>query len=293
VSKLGLLKEKYTEAQDSLRALKEHTIDNFGFEWLEYARFGWDDPVFNLEREERVFFAKTFLSPEVLRGSLVLDAGCGNGRYSHWAAAHGGRVIGIDLGDGVESAVANLADHENVQIVQGDIFNLPFADSTFEVIFAIGVLMHTGDARRATNSLIGKLKSGGSLSLRLYGRGNLIYEFVDATLRRQTSKMSIPKLMSLAKKLYATRRLLERTGTALQVTRFVRLDPHPHCIFDWYAAPIATHHTYDEVYGWLRTQGLAVSATHQNSEAPRNRVGQLLHSIVGRPQTVTVKAIKP
>jgi SAM-dependent methyltransferase/uncharacterized protein YbaR (Trm112 family) len=277
--------------EDPLHLLKQDTIRNFGFEWIEYARFGWDDPVYNIAYEEAVFRRKALLEPAELEGRLVLDAGCGNGRYSYWAASYGARVIGVDLGDGVESAAANTRDLPEVQIVQGDIFRLPFAGRTFDAAFSIGVLMHTGDAKRATASLAGLVRPGGSLTVHLYGKGNIVYEAVDWTLRKWTTRMSVERLQRLTRRLYRSRQALERVGIANFAHRFVHLGPHPHIIFDWYAAPVATHHTYPEVLGWFAEMGLPVVRTSAEQGISRGR--RMLRRLGGGAPVVTVRGKVP
>lgn len=274
---------------DRLDELKRSTIERFGFEWTEYARFGWDDPVYDAQRERAVFLRKSLLGEEDLRGKLVLDAGSGNGRYSAWAARLGGRVFAVDLGDGVDPAAANTRDQDAIQVVQADIFTLPFDVATFDVIFSIGVLMHTGDPRRAVESLAGVLAPGGSLSVHLYGRGNAVYEAVDRALRARTTLRSIPELLRFTGRLYRLRRWLERLGLAGVIGRFVRLDPHPHCIFDWYAAPVATHHTYPEVLRWFGEMGFRVVAT--NEPPPPSGLRRALRPVVGAAATVTVRGV--
>lgn len=279
-------------AHDPLENLKQHTIANFGFEWLEYARFGWDDPTYNLSFERTMFERKSFLDPDGLTDRIVLDAGCGNGRYTYWAAQSARYVFGIDLGAGVESAAANTASLQNVQIVQADIFNVPFGAGTFDAIFSIGVLMHTGDARRATMALAKKVRPGGTLSVHLYGKGNHVYELIDRTLRRRTTKMSIPELQRFTKRAFGVRRTLDRLGLANFTNRFVRLGAHPHIIFDWYAAPIATHHTHSEVQEWFEVCGLSVIKTNR-FESRRTPVRRLLSPIVGGQTAVTVMGAVP
>src|SRR5439155_11051167 len=286
----GLEPPKATSDEaDGLLSLKRHTVRNFGYEWTKYDRFGWDDPVYNLQREESVFREKSLLEPRDLKGKLVLDAGCGNGRYAHWAAQYGGRVIGIDLGDGVESASKNIAHLAEVQIVQADIFNLPFPDSCFDVIFAIGVLMHTGDAKAAARSLTAKLKPGGTLSVALYGKGNAIYEWVDRKIRQRTTRMSVQKLEDFTRRAYAVRRALERLGLAKQSGRFVRLDPHPHCLFDWYAAPIATHHSHAEVAQWFNHLGLSIIRSNNGNPRSRSTLRKWLRPFLGSPEDVVLR----
>jgi SAM-dependent methyltransferase/uncharacterized protein YbaR (Trm112 family) len=287
----GLMDYQASDAEvDSLQGLKQQTMQNFGFEWIEYARFGWDDATYSLQYEESVFRRKSLLSPTDIAGKLVLDAGCGNGRYTYWANQYGGRVIGIDLGEGVESASRNTTDLANVQIVQADIFNLPFANGIFDVIFSIGVLMHTGDAHKATACLSQKLKPEGSLTVHMYGKGNPIYEFVDRILRDKTTRMSIPDLQVLTAKAFRLRQWLDRYRLANMVNRFIRLGPHPHIIFDWYAAPIATHHTYTETKEWFAQLDLAVTSTNEEKTKP-HVLKRLLRPLVGGQPTVTVKGV--
>ena len=255
---------------------------------MEYGRFGWDDPTYNIQTEERVFRAKSMLAPADIKGKLVLDAGCGNGRYTYWAARLGGNVIGVDLGDGVESAARNTAHLSTVQIVQGDIFNLPFRDHTFDIIFSIGVLMHTGNAHKATASLARTLMREGKLTVHLYGKGNILYEWVDAFLRKRTTCMTIPELQRFTERAFRLQQRLERLSFAGVVNRFVRLDEHPHCIFDWYAAPIATHHTYGEVEAWFPSLGLQVTGT---KELPYPSWKKFVRPLFGRPITVTVQGV--
>lgn len=252
------VKNRPTINQDPLNKLKNQTIKKFGFEWLEYGRFGWDDSVFNIEREEGVFSKKSLLNLKDLQGKLVLDAGCGNGRYSYWGAKYGAQVIGVDLGSGVESAYKNTKDIENIHIIQGDLFNLPFPEESFDVIFSIGVLMHTGNAKLATKSLTDHLKKDGIITVHMYHKGNIIYEFNDFWIRKYTTKLSIEQLISFTRKMHAIAKVLGGLKLLRYINAFIRLENHPHCIFDWYSAPVATHHNYKEVYEWFDEFGLQV-----------------------------------
>jgi uncharacterized protein YbaR (Trm112 family)/trans-aconitate methyltransferase len=243
-------------SDDELAELKKKTIEYFGYEWTEWGRYGWTDGDRPTDDERDTFFAKTLLAPEELAGKVALDAGCGNGRYTYWAAEAGAEVIAIDLGHAVDSAFRNVGGRPNVHVVQGDLFHPPIRAGVLDVVFSIGVLMHTGDARRATTTLVELLKPGGSITVHLYQRGNPIYELNDALLRAVTTRMPIPALQKLSDG-------MSRVGTALNRRRllgyanlFLRLHTDTTGNFDWYAAPIATHHTYDEVLRWFDDLGL-------------------------------------
>lgn len=278
-------------AADALSAVKSHTQENFGFEWTAYARHGWDDPRYNIASEEAVFNFKSLLAPAEFAGRLVLDAGCGNGRYSHWASRYGGRVIGVDLTQAVDAAFQNTRDAESIGIVQGDLFRLPFRPETFDLAFSIGVLMHTGDARRAWQSVAGHVRRGGSFTAHLYGVGNLVYEWVDRTVRARTTRLGIPELRALTDRLHRLGRLADRVGIRPVISCFFRLDDHPHCIFDWYAAPVASHHTYPEVERWYADAGYRVERTNRGftSASPSKRV---VMRALRYPWPVTVRGLR-
>lgn len=85
---------------------------------------------------ERAFKNKCLLEPnDISADKLILDAGCGNGRYTNQAAKHGAEVIGVDLDYGIKSAYEHLKDNYKVHIIQGDLFNLPFKKEIFDTVF--------------------------------------------------------------------------------------------------------------------------------------------------------------
>src|SRR5947209_18195438 len=63
---------------------------SFGRQWNRY-------DVARPEEDEAVFRTKTGCDPRDLSGQLVLDAGCGGGRYARLLGEHGARVVGVDL----------------------------------------------------------------------------------------------------------------------------------------------------------------------------------------------------
>lgn len=243
-----------------LSKIQQQTSVTFGYEWQVFRRFGWDDPVYNLAWSRERFEAMTLIRPTEWQGKLVLDAGCGNGRYTYCAAEQGATVYGIDLGAGVEATFANTCDLPNVHIIQGDIFQLPFAPATFDIVFSLGVLMHTGDAQRAVQAL--STLTQHTIAVTVYGKGNIFYEGIDGVLRFITTRLSITNLHRFVRVVLTIRRILDR----LHLTRWVQhrlgeWDEHPHCVFDWYGAPIATHHSFEEVAVWFLEQGLVIEQT--------------------------------
>ena len=102
-------------------------------------------------------------------GSQVLEIGCGAGFMAVALAQRGFRVQAIDS---VESMVelarqhameADLADRPSVAL--GDIYALAFADESFDLVLAIGVLPWIGRIEPAVREMARVTKPGGSVIL--------------------------------------------------------------------------------------------------------------------------------
>src|ERR1700690_2259030 len=163
----------------------QHYAASFGFQWHRYQKTQLDHD--EIRESDQNFRWKTALRPEELKGKLVLDVGCGMGRFAEVATSWGARVVGIDLSAAAEVAAKNLADRDFVAM-QADVFALPFAPESFDVIYSIGVLHHTPDCEAALKALEKYLKPGGLLVVGLYNGYNKWYRFSDFW-RRYTHKM--------------------------------------------------------------------------------------------------------
>jgi SAM-dependent methyltransferase len=113
------------------------------------------------------FQISTGWAPEQLRNQLVLDAGCGAGRFAEIAASFGARVVAIDFSNAVEAAHDNLAASD-VDVIQADINALPFAPGTFPFVYCLGVIMHTPNPTRSFHALSEVTAAGGSLVVDVY-----------------------------------------------------------------------------------------------------------------------------
>ncbi len=173
----------------------QHYAASFGFQWHRYQKTQLDHD--ELRESERHFLAKTALRPEDLKGKLVLDVGCGMGRFAEVATRFGARVVGVDLSAAAEVAAKNLADRQFTAF-QSDAFALPFAPESFDVIYSIGVLHHTPDCEAAVKGLNKFLKPGGLLVVWLYSGYNKWYRFSDFW-RQYTHKMKPETLHGVLK----------------------------------------------------------------------------------------------
>jgi SAM-dependent methyltransferase len=245
---------------------QSRTKTAYGLQWNRFRIIR--DP-----EDRATFFNRTGLSTEFLDGKLVLDAGCGMGRYLRIAAGEPCRhIVGMDLSRAVEAARDLTRDLSNVSLLRADLLRLPFPEESFDVVYSLGVLDHTPDPRSAFLRLARLLKPGGRIVVWVYPRERLPVEWMmnfqraistrlPVRLLERLSRLTAP-IGGLKRRLFANRHwLVRRLGVLLHVcTIGVSMHPDPEVrvcdTLDWYAPRYLSRHTFDEVTGWFHDAGL-------------------------------------
>jgi len=246
--------ERSTKAVRANEQLKERTASSFGFEW---ARFSDIFP----EYEENFLGYIAPINKEFFKGKTVLDAGCGAGRHSYFAAKYGAEVVAFDIGKGaVESATENLKGL-NARVMRGDIYNLPTEwDNRFDYTFCIGVLHHLPDPQEGFRGLVKTVKPGGTISVWVYGRkdnGLTIHLF--EPMRRITTRLPLRVLYPLAFVGALAFELVGRLRTRIPFVRHYTHFPFKtkwNDVFDMMSAPKARYYNPNEIQEWFEQAGL-------------------------------------
>ncbi|EGJ51985.1 methyltransferase domain-containing protein [Desulfocurvibacter africanus] len=262
-----------------------HTQENFGHEWDYYSRLGWTDETgtdaSQVAETLHWFREKTLLTPDDTAGRLTLDAGCGNGRFSRAAFDADAIVISMDLTRAADVAFKNLFEYGRMaQVVQGDILHPPFRPATFDVVFTIGVIQHTGAPLQAAANLAGLVKPSGLFSIRTYQRGNDRMEENDAAIRKVTTTFTLNELHEFSDILFRLTSFLVRKGLYADVTRHICLFHKRYDIFDWYSAPVAAKLTYAELREVFAACGFTTLRDADDGSSPQDRAFSAI-SIVG------------
>ncbi len=98
----------------------------------------------------------------LLAGGTGLDVGCGTGTLME-ALSEFGRVVGVDGSAGMLQVLRRGRRGEATEALT---WMLPFADSSFDVVFCIAVLHHIADAvqvRRTIREMVRVTRPGGKL----------------------------------------------------------------------------------------------------------------------------------
>jgi 2-polyprenyl-3-methyl-5-hydroxy-6-metoxy-1,4-benzoquinol methylase len=82
--------------------------------------------------------------------SLILEAGCGLGRWVFYLNDLGFQTIGIDV---TKSALRSALEYakrtnKNIDLIVADVKYLPFRDNVFDLILSLGVIEHFVKAKR-------------------------------------------------------------------------------------------------------------------------------------------------
>jgi SAM-dependent methyltransferase/uncharacterized protein YbaR (Trm112 family) len=201
-----------------------------------------------------------------LENQLVLDMGCGPGRFTDVARSKGARVIAPDYSYAVEVARENFGGDEDVCVVQGDALALPIADGVIDAAFSIGVLHHTPAPAAGVREAWRVLRDGGWFALAVYSRRGY-YDFPTVQAWRRAFNLLAPVLghyPALAYSyavVYATRPLLgiPLLGKAIRgPLPSVYLPDINWSVLDTFDSLTPSYqsaHEADEVRGWFDASG--------------------------------------
>ena len=150
----------FTVSDDS--NLDEKTVQSFGEEWSKFDDFS--------AQELNVTGAEYFdvLPVDFPLNAIVLDVGCGTGRWSKYLAEKVEFIEAIDPSDAVLSAYKLLKNNKNVRITKASVETIPFKDETFDLVFSLGVLHHIPNTFDAMKKCVEKVKPGGYFLVYLY-----------------------------------------------------------------------------------------------------------------------------
>jgi SAM-dependent methyltransferase len=141
------------------------------------------------------------------RGQRLLEVGCGIGTDLVRFASGGARVTGVDLSQtAIDLAEQNLALHdtcaEELRVANAEA--LPYADSTFDVVYGHGVIQYTDDPARLVRECARVLRPGGTGIFMVYNRVswlNALSKVMKVPLEHEDApvlrKFSIPEFRQL------------------------------------------------------------------------------------------------
>jgi len=140
----------------------------------------------------------------------VLEIGCGAGWESVAWAKNGMDLHAIDLSTAALKLAEKNFQYNQVQgnLQYGNAEEIPFEDSTFDIVTSLGVLHQTQSTEKAVSEVLRVLRPGGEAVVTLYykyswkillsklGRVNFEFAHEDAPITRLYDKKDLRKLFS-------------------------------------------------------------------------------------------------
>jgi 2-polyprenyl-3-methyl-5-hydroxy-6-metoxy-1,4-benzoquinol methylase len=226
---------------------------SFGFQWLLHRKTQLDSYTGRPISCNRFFQATRW--PRDLKGQLVLEAGCGAGRFTEVLLDTGAEVFSFDCSAAVESNWHNNGSSARLHLFQADIYDIPLQSSVFDKVVCLGVLQHTPDPERAFRVMSGFVRPGGELVVDVYKKSLasvLQWKYLLRPLARLISERTlyrivagvVPCLLPSAKFL---RRIAGRVGARLlPIAEYSYLGLPPDLNRQW--ATLDTFDMYSPVY---------------------------------------------
>ena len=220
----------------------ENYASSFGFQWNKFPTLQVDTVMQNDLSRKRLYATTGW--PNQLSGELILEAGCGSGRFTQLALETGAEVVSFDLSSAVEAAYANNKTAPNLHMFHASILQIPLRKELFDKIFCMGVIQHCPDPKQAFRSLIPFLRPGGEIVIDVYER-RLFPPKLKYLVRPVTRRMSsealyrvlntaIPAAFDVKKAIHSV------PGVGPKLARLIPIGPLSH-------ANIGLHYTEDEL----------------------------------------------
>ena len=81
----------------------------------------------------------TNIENNMLEGKVILNIGCGRDTFSTFFESHKAIIIASDVN---KEALFEAKASGSKSLVTSDIYNIPFKNESFDVVFCVGVLHH-------------------------------------------------------------------------------------------------------------------------------------------------------
>lgn len=248
---------------------EDHYAISFGYQWNRWShiQFESENTGGPMQGYTRRMWERITGRDGMMSDQLLLDVGCGPGRFIDVARSKGAAVIGVDYSQAVEAAADNFRGDPDVCICQADALRLPIRTASVDGAFSIGVLHHTPSPAGGVQEIVRTVKAGGWAAVSVYAKGGY-YDFPTVRLWRRVFRSlwplfrHYPPLVYSYATAYGLRPLasVPLLGKAVRgVLPFVPLADIRWSVLDTFDSVTPSYqsaHTSDEVRQWFERCGL-------------------------------------
>lgn len=252
---------------------------SFGFQWNLHRNTQQDEYSQTQLSSDRFFNESRW--GRNLSGQLMLEVGCGAGRFTKHAVTTGAMVVSLDYSNAVEANYSVNGHNRNLLIIQADVYALPIEAGTIDKAFCFGVLQHTPDPEKSFRSIVAALKPGGSIATDVYLKSWKSYLHVKPYIRFLVKNYSAEALYRFTKGyvdfFWPASKLLRKSKIGQKlISRFIadRSELLPNAsdeilrewayldTFDWFSPAYDFPQTLTQFKKWHQDIGLANIEVH-------------------------------
>lgn len=254
----ALLYELIHDLDKSVDLTSRQTKDAFAHQWekLKEGNYLLSDPWFRKSVDRILWKEEIQIKPEWFKGKDVLDAGCGNGRWSFGLAKLGANITAVDINqvaiDETRNAISDFDVDKDFYISPLEDLSINIPPKKYDLVFSWGVVHHCSSFNGALNELIKFVKDDGILYIYLYGRESIPYlddlEIFKERIKYNTLRNEEDRYQFLLKKAEGNPNLI-------------------HNYHDAYAPLINRRLDYDYVHDFIKQRGFEdIVRTIDNTE---------------------------
>lgn len=240
---------------------------NFGMQWKRWPKIQYESQNVGSKMEgytkdmwEKINNCEV---SSIKDNKVVLDVGCGSGRFIDLFKDSDNLIIGLDFSNSIEVVAEIFGHRDNYLLIQADALNMPLKDEVVDIVYSIGVLHHTPSPNSGLAEMARVCKSNGNIALAVYGKGSHYDYFLVSALRRSFNKTYpifgylFPLLYSyiVVSILYPIHKYLPLIGKVLKkILPFIYIPSFKWSLldtFDSLTPSFQSTHTSFEVFNWF------------------------------------------
>lgn len=145
---------------------------SFEYQFKKFKKILFDGKAVEMPDHTNLMFKK-IINNSNLHGKIIIDIGCGGGRFVNEALKQNPKlIIALDYSGAIEQLQRNLGNKvEKLLLIQADALNIPIKDNVLDFAYSIGALHHTSNVKKGFKEICRIVKPKSKIAISVYRKG--------------------------------------------------------------------------------------------------------------------------